>query len=114
MDIFLDPNETGEGNWVISHPTIGTLYHIAIIADNEDMAIELTDLRNERVIDVDSWMIADLAPMPPTPTESIEEMAFRQLIETTAFDDLEPDDREFFLLGVAKLCITWVTDRNDF
>ena len=44
----------------------------------------------------------------------IEDEAFRQMIESDDFDDLDPTERERFLLGIADRCIKWVLDRDNF
>ena len=108
----LHTGDDGSGDWLLNHPNLGLLYKLLVNRnEGNEFSMTLVDLRNDRIIDEDT-LSASL--WPDLTGESLEEQAFRNLIETIAFDDLEPDDREFFLLGVAKLCITWVTDRNNF
>ena len=108
--ICLDTDSDGTGCWTITHPMIGTLYHIEVIADNEDMGLQLTDLRNDAVIDCDSFLVSALDELIE---EADDDRAFRQMIESMAFDDLEPADRELFLASIASKCLQWILDRKN-
>ena len=46
--------------------------------------------------------------------EAVEDAYFRLIIESPFFDDLEPEDRELFLLTIAQSCIQWTLDRKDY
>lgn len=110
--LYLLTNDDGSGDWVIQHPDLGPLYKLLVDRDEGDeFSMTLVDLRNDRIIDEDTLTATSDAEVT---TESPEAQAFRNLIETSTFDDLDPDDRELFLLGVAQLCLTWITDRKNF
>jgi hypothetical protein len=46
--------------------------------------------------------------------ETVEDTYFRLIIESPFFDDLDPEDRELFLLTIAQSCIQWTLDRKDY
>lgn len=48
------------------------------------------------------------------PDEAVEETYFRLIIESGFFDNLDPNERELFLIGLMQEMLTWLGDRHNY